>query len=401
MVAFLAPRRSVVDIVQATGRAMRRSPGKQFGYVLVPLYVEKTRGETVEQAVLRSNFDEIWKVLQALKEQDDLLAQIVDEMRIQRGQTGGFDESRFRERVEMIGPEISLDSLRRSITAACIDAVGEGWFERYGQLLAYQQKHRNSDMPARWPENQKLATWVVNQRVLKRDGVLEDEKITLLDRIGFKWSPHESKWRTYYLALLKYRERFGNCRVPQNWKENEKLARWVSAQRLDYGRGDISRERVAMLDKIGFDWEKYFRQLVEFKQEHGHTNVPQRSGKYRELGTWVRNQRAAKRYKRPIMAERAKRLDEIGFVWVLVEPMAWEKMFAALVEYKKVHNHCNVPQKAGEYKRLGKWVNTQRTHYLGTRLGGSAEDLGDFSPIGAFQGYALSSKNVPKLRLAE
>jgi hypothetical protein len=88
---------------------------------------------------------------------------------------------------------------------------------------------------------------------------------------------------------------------------------------------------------------------------------------YRELGTWVRNQRAAKRYKRPIMAERAKRLDEIGFVWVLVEPMAWEKMFAALVEYKKVHNHCNVPQKAGEYKRLGKWVNTQRTHfYRGT-----------------------------------
>jgi hypothetical protein len=63
------------------------------------------------------------------------------------------------------------------------------------------------------------------------------------------------------------------------------------------------------------------------------------------------------------MAERAKRLDEIGFIWVLIEPMAWEKMFAALVEYKKVHNHCNVPQKAGEYKRLGKWVNTQRTHY--------------------------------------
>jgi hypothetical protein len=49
-----------------------------------------------------------------------------------------------------------------------------------------------------------------------------------------------------------------------------------------------------------------------------------------------------------------KRLDEIGFVWVIVEPMAWEKMFAAIVEYKGVHNHCNVPQKAGEYKHLGK-----------------------------------------------
>jgi predicted helicase len=32
MVAFLSPRRSRVDIVQATGRAMRRSPGKTTGY---------------------------------------------------------------------------------------------------------------------------------------------------------------------------------------------------------------------------------------------------------------------------------------------------------------------------------------------------------------------------------
>src|SRR5438552_3857768 len=37
MVAFLTPKRSRVDIVQATGRAMRKAPGKTTGYVLVPL----------------------------------------------------------------------------------------------------------------------------------------------------------------------------------------------------------------------------------------------------------------------------------------------------------------------------------------------------------------------------
>ena len=50
--AFLSPRRSTVDIVQAVGRAMRKSPGKEVGYVLVPLYVEQARNESVEQAVL-------------------------------------------------------------------------------------------------------------------------------------------------------------------------------------------------------------------------------------------------------------------------------------------------------------------------------------------------------------
>ncbi len=67
MVAFLSPRRSRVDIVQATGRAMRRSQGKSVGYVLVPLYVELVAGESVEEAVRRADFDEIWDVLQSLQ----------------------------------------------------------------------------------------------------------------------------------------------------------------------------------------------------------------------------------------------------------------------------------------------------------------------------------------------
>jgi hypothetical protein len=97
MVAFLSPRRSRVDIVQATGRAMRRSPGKTTGYVLVPLYVELSAGETVEAAVHRAQFDEVWEVLQSVQEQDDVLAEIIRDMREERGRTKGFDDSRFHE----------------------------------------------------------------------------------------------------------------------------------------------------------------------------------------------------------------------------------------------------------------------------------------------------------------
>ena len=370
MVAFLAPRRSMVDIVQATGRAMRRSPGKQFGYVLVPLYVEKTRGETVEQAVLRSNFDEIWKVLQALKEQDDLLSQIIDDMRIQRGRTGGFDESRFRERVEMIGPEISLDSLRQSITAACLDAIGEGWFERYGQLLAYQQKHGNQDMPARWPQNQKLATWVVNQRVLKRDGELEDEKIALLDRIGFKWSPHESTWRTQYLALLDYRNRFGDCRVPQNWKESNSLAHWVKTQRNDYGNGELSAERIAALEKIGFEWlvglgtwDKRFAELCAYKERFQNTLVPVKWPENPLLGRWVSAQRY-RRNKRELRKDLEDKLNSIGFEWKApnAPPPSIDSRvrIEALLAYKAEHGHLSVSRHDEKYPGLAVWMTDQR-----------------------------------------
>jgi len=370
MVAFLAPRRSTVDIVQATGRAMRRSPGKEFGYVLVPLYVEKTRGETVEQAVLRSNFDEIWKVLQALKEQDDLLSQIIDEMRIQRGQTGGFDESRFRERLDMIGPEISLDSLRQSITAACLEAIGDGWFERYGQLLEYRNAHGNCDMPARWPKNQKLATWVVNQRVLWKEGKLEEDKIALLNRIEFKWSPHESTWREQYLALLDYRNRFGHCRVPQHWKENKSLSHWIKTQRMDYKHGDISRERIALLEKIGFEWwiglptwDHRFAELCAYKEEFKTTLVPVKWPKNPLLGRWVSSQRY-KRTAGKLRKEYEDRLNLIGFEWKapnnLQSGIPLAKRIEALLAHKAEYGHLAVSRIGKKYPGLAQWMTEQR-----------------------------------------
>jgi hypothetical protein len=105
------------------------------------------------------------------------------------------DDSRFRETVEFIGPEITLETLRRTITAACIDAIGEGWFEKLGQLSAYFDKHGDSNIPARWKENKKLATWVVNQREKRRNNQLEEDKIKLLDRFEFNWNPYDTDWR--------------------------------------------------------------------------------------------------------------------------------------------------------------------------------------------------------------
>lgn len=380
MVAFLSPKRSLVDIVQAAGRAMRLSPetGKQSGYVLVPLYVEKARGETIEQAVLRSNFDEVWKVLQGLKEQDDLLAQIIAEMRIERGRTGGFDDSRFRERIETLGPELSLETLRRTITAACLDAIGEQWFERYGQLLDYMEKHGKRDMPARWAENQKLATWVVNQRVLQRDGVLEDEKVELLNRVGFKWNPHASNWRTSYLALLEYRKQFGNCRVPQDWKENKSLAHWVKTQRMYYAKGELERDRIALLEKAGFEWridlgtwDERFADLCAFKSRFGHTRVKAKWTENPLLGGWVVRQRYEYR-KKELKEEYIQRLNAIGFDWdgrVAAKPAKkvaadpdkhWREIFERFKAYAAANGAGMVKVVDEETKKLNKWMLYQR-----------------------------------------
>src|SRR4030095_1618369 len=73
MVAFIDPRHSKIDIAQATGRAMRKPPGsaKMLGYIAVPLFLERGRDETIEEALRRSDFSNIADVLNALQEQDE------------------------------------------------------------------------------------------------------------------------------------------------------------------------------------------------------------------------------------------------------------------------------------------------------------------------------------------
>ncbi|MCY4303640.1 MAG: hypothetical protein OXC62_02470 [Aestuariivita sp.] len=41
-VAFLEPRRSPVDVIQAVGRVMRRSSGKEFGYIICPVVIPRS-----------------------------------------------------------------------------------------------------------------------------------------------------------------------------------------------------------------------------------------------------------------------------------------------------------------------------------------------------------------------
>ena len=117
MVAFLSPKRSRIDIVQATGRAMRKNDatGKMHGYILLPLFLEERTGESLEAAITRADFDEIWAVLQALQEHDEVLGETIAQIREARDVTGGFDDQAFREKVEIVTTEVSLDTLRQSI----------------------------------------------------------------------------------------------------------------------------------------------------------------------------------------------------------------------------------------------------------------------------------------------
>jgi hypothetical protein len=114
-------------------------------------------------------------------------------------------------------------------------------------------------------------------------------------------------------------------------------------------------------------WHGMFEKLVQYKDEHdGSTMVPQRYQQDPPLGQWAMYQR--RRRKRGLLSDaHIGKLDSIGFVW---EPYKsyWEEMLGRLVEFKNDYGHCKVPEKIGEYPRLGLWVRRQRYLFSVDRL---------------------------------
>lgn len=69
-VLFMRPCNSVVDVAQSVGRVMRLNPGKDYGYIILPVAVPA--GVAPSQALSDNRrFKVVWQVLNALRAHDD------------------------------------------------------------------------------------------------------------------------------------------------------------------------------------------------------------------------------------------------------------------------------------------------------------------------------------------
>jgi hypothetical protein len=130
-------------------------------------------------------------------------------------------------------------------------------------------------------------------------------------------------------------------------------------------------------------WNNMLKDLAKFKEEHGHTNVPQRNN---TLGQWVNTQRKNLVYREKgkrshITRQRMDMLNEIGFDWVKDKETQWNDKLNELIVYKRVFDHTNVPRSQGS---LGMWVRRQRRNY-------KLISIGKTSPLTEERIYALES----------
>ena len=266
----------------------------------------------------------------------------------EKAERKGFDDAGFADRIDFIGPTLTLENLRRAVAVRCVENLYAPWDVWLGKLKVFKERFGHCNVVSGWPEDRGLAAWVNAQRVRRKKGLLDDEEIRDLDRLGFVWDWQQVKaqaaWMERYKALERYTRQHGNPHVSRVYSDR-KLAKWVWIQRhrkaRDYKPGGkvdlITAVQEALLDKLGFRWafsndrwDEFFNDLKAFKEKHGHCSVSSGDDGLK-LTKWVCKQRR-QHSRGELDPERKAKLDSIGFSWSGdgKHEERWAQMYAEL-----------------------------------------------------------------------
>jgi hypothetical protein len=172
--------------------------------------------------------------------------------------------------------------------------------QRLSELADYRKSYGHCNVPRRYSEKNKLATWVAKQRAqyklhLKgKASSMTLSRIQELESLGFEWdrsSASTSSWEDRLSELVDYRKIQGHCNIPPKGSENTKLGNWVTTQRSQYrlhAKGKTSHMttvRIQELESLGFEWagdrygvtatwEDRLSELSDYRKINGHCNVP-------------------------------------------------------------------------------------------------------------------------------
>jgi len=100
-VAFLEPKESIVDIIQAVGRVIRKAEDKDFGLIFIPLVVD-TEKENIDEQVEKTSYKTMWQVIGALASLDSAFESQIRHILIKEGNESKKDKDKDPEREILI-----------------------------------------------------------------------------------------------------------------------------------------------------------------------------------------------------------------------------------------------------------------------------------------------------------
>jgi predicted helicase len=194
-VLFLNPRNSVVDVVQSVGRVMRKAPGKEYGYVILPIGVPVNVPAEVALAD-NKKYKVVWQVLQALRAHDERFRAMVNKIELNRNRDDklqvigvDFDDQERQTDNEDRQTQLALawsDEWRDAIYAKIVTKVGEkGYWEDWARDIAKIAEAHITRIKALLEDDSlgiqaKFVKFHAGLRANLNDGITRDNAIEML-----------------------------------------------------------------------------------------------------------------------------------------------------------------------------------------------------------------------------
>lgn len=375
LIYFCDPKTSKIDIVQASGRALRtnKAKNKELGFIVVPIFHHID--EDVEKEIKKKPiFDHLIQVIRSLCDQDERLQAEINDIAFKKGK-----KSNSKIQIDFSDDEtekiVKLEGLEKKVRDVLFDEIIEKtrvfWDVMFKQLLDYKETNGHTNVSRREDGMKQLGNWILEQRRQYHNGNIKPDKKKKLKEIGFDWKGENRReitdldeiWKQGYVKLEEYFNQNGNSNVPARYEVNKSLGTWVVSQRVKFDNGKHAVWQIDLLEKLNFEWdpknkfEEYFTELINFNKENGHLRVPtQGNDKYKVLGRWVNKLRVVYNggkfdkkgdivapLKGRIRSSHLQRLNDIGFVWK-VGRGDWNTRFTELQTYFRINGNSNVSQ---------------------------------------------------------
>ena len=342
MVAFMSPKSSTIDIVQAIGRTLRTAPGKKVGYVFLPLLLDVNTVNTVNTG----KYNYIWQVLQALKEQDSELSDLVRNLAAANG--SHFDYKKLNDFIEFYGH--TNPELEHLIKVAFVDKLNDVWQQMYDRAVSHKEKYGHLNISKN--EDAELWTWANRQAGYHKRGVMSASRVKALQKIDFPFlNSYDAAWHKNLVFYIQYKQG-----LRKSSTHEFKALGWGRRQRQDYREGRLSKSKIAALKESGFELtylpdkiiDDKINECIAYKKQYANWNIPSQT----TLGAWVRKMRRLNR-DGTINNTVKKKLEEIGFDFEIRDRNqdVWDENYAL---YLKL---AGTPELG---KHLGWWQTMQR-----------------------------------------
>lgn len=146
-VLFMDSKGSIVDIVQSVGRVMRKSEGKKYGYIIIPIVVPED--EDPEFALDNNDrYKVVWQVLRALRSHDERLEAEINTFNYRKPgepnpdghiHIGRPDTPAGFEDIPFMGGQYTMDDFGTALMARLVLKVGdrdyiENWAKKVAEI---------------------------------------------------------------------------------------------------------------------------------------------------------------------------------------------------------------------------------------------------------------------------